>query len=609
MSLRVMILLVALVCCSAAEGNIEKVRGLSRNKEVAKKEEAVAMAIAIAADPGRDEAERFRLRRMVPELQINAEHPDQARATIAEWRKSGDRRLVGLAEVAEALVLNAEGKPDEALALLRKQLGSGEKVVRAEAGFQLVQILSVDEKGKPVKGEAMAEVVGLAETAAAELDDPLDAKEALGIAQKAAERSKNTEAYERIQRTFLAEPMLGSLRNNERDDHVNRLGRVLEDSKRFDEARALYEHQLTLSDTDLPRYRTAIVWTWKNQGDIAQALAKCEEVFIPEADPGYFAIEIQKFLIENLKDDPQRQAAATLNWLQAEPHQDAAKRIGEILSDKDAAKVKTITDWYLFGSDGADGKPGTGDDLKDPKLGLKPIEYPGRVAAARSIPTDSGLQARRRIQLLLWAGKPVEAASVTRWWLGFARTSAEAGNVTDLLARCAVAVSGDASQRRAELRYLAFGPDGEDGKPRTADDLKDPLADIPVYAPSGYTGEDQTLLTRLREATAILAGDETVRERNDVFGTMVRVDMLLNRVPQTEEVLPWLRHNPHGVHDMVCMARIAKDGHFAGLPQTFNLLDANGWSEQPDWVKNRRKDWAALYDKTRSGEVHKSWWP
>lgn len=596
---------------AAVEGDLNRARDLA-GRGAKEKEAALKLASAIAEDAARPEAERFRARRLVPELLLNLGQIAEARQAAAALAKAGDARASGMAEVLEALVQSKEGKNDGAVAILRRQLAADDAQVKAEAGYQLAKLLSVEEKGQKTKPETYAEVAALAEAAGAALEDLRDAEQALLCAQRAAERGKDAVTYERLQRRFLAPPLLGVLPPHQRDDHSTRLGQVLEEGKRFAEARAIYEGLLGCADTALPRWRLAIARSWRNEGDIGRALTRYEDVFQADSDPLWFGTEAQRLIVDGLAADPPRQAAAALTWLEAvENNLEAAKTLGRIIGGKDGKRVKEIADWYTFGSAGADRLPGTADDLSDPRLGIQRAVYPGRLAAARAVPLSSSQLVRRRATLLLWAGRPDEVAALARWWMGHAGSAAEVGAIADILASCAVALSGDQAMRSRELRFLAFGPPGPDGQAGTADDLADPLPPTPAFTPPPPSGDDAVLLRRMRTVAVEIASDGLVQGgyRSAAYGAMLRIDLLFSQRPRSEEVLPWLNGLPFEIHETVCVNRIAEDGNLAGLPASYAQLDAAGWSKQPDRIKGRRKTWDDLRAVLQSGSSYKTWRP
>lgn len=89
----------------------------------------------------------------------------------------------------------------------------------------------------------------------------------------------------------------------------------------------------------------------------------------------------------------------------------------------------------------------------------------------------------------------------------------------------------------------------------------------------------------------------------------MRIDRMFDTRPTSEEILPWLGSNPFGVHETLCSSRIAQDGHIAGLPAVYEQLEAAGWSKQPNWVKDRRKNWDELAKALKAGTPYRSWWP
>jgi hypothetical protein len=646
MMLRSILLLccLALIMAGEAPAEMKRVRELAAGGK--SKDEAVAMCIRIAEDTGRPDAERQRARRLVPMLLLNANHADEARAEAARLAAAapGDKRMSGLAAVVDGMILAKAGKRDEAMASLRASCAADDVLVKAHAAYQLALLVSVNDKGKPAAGDAMPEVVSLAESAASGFDDPWDTRLALRTGLQAAERGKDATAHERILRRLLDEPVLSVIDDRERDDLTAKLGRDIEDGKRFGEARALYGAEIVRAQADLDavqadsatldartaasrtsnaisaitRWRLAIARAWKNEGDIAQTLARCEEVFRADADPSYEWQMAQALVIDCLATDQPRALAAAQTWYEAAGVSDGLKTLARMHSQAastgdrkaDAAREKELTAWLTHGAVGADGVAGTADDLADPGLRTARASYPGRAALARSIPLTTTQQARRRANLLLYAGEPAEAAAVVRWWMSQVQSAPEIGALSDVMGRCSAALSNDPAARRRTLRYLADGPLGPDGKAGTDDDLPDPLPGIAALVVPAPGAEDIALLHRLRDTAARCASDDRAHPhlRGNSLAAVLRIDLLLSTHCGTDELLSWYSGNPAGIMHALYAQRFQRDGHLAGLPEVKAQLESLGFEKQTDWIRNQAKAWADLANNLHSGNPYKGWW-
>lgn len=638
MILRLTLLLCALASLAAGDpppAEMRRVRELATGGK--SKDEAVAMCVRIADDDKRPADERARARRLLPVLLLNAGHPAEAKAEAARLVAAapGQRQPAGLAEVLDAMIL-AKDKRADAITALRALAGDADPLVKARASYQLAHLLSQTDKGKPAPAEAQAEVLTLAEAAAASSDDPWDARQALRLAREAAERARDMPGQERVLRTTLRDPVLTIIDARERDDTTARLGTVIEEGKRFADARALYEAEIARATAALAavraeaakldprlvndrsnaaigaqaRWRLALCRAWKNEGDLAQAMQRAEDVYSADSDPNYEWHMAQATVIECLAAEPDKALAAARTWYEANGGGDGMKTYARLCAKGDGKQEKVLLAWLEHGSTGPDGIAGNADDLADPKIPTTRASYPARAIIARSIPLNSGYRARRRANLLLFAGEPAEAAAVVRWWMGQTHSAGEVGALAEVLSRCAAALSSDPAARRRALRYLADGPAGPDAKPGTADDLSDPLPGIAACAPPAPAGDDAVLLRRLRAAAARVAGDDRAQGnlRGNALGTVQRIDQLFSAMPNTEELLSWYEGNPGGIMDALAADRFAKDGHLAGLPEVQRMLDGLGFDKQPDWVRGRRKSWPDVQAELHEGKQSKAWW-
>ena len=127
------------------------------------------------------------------------------------------------------------------------------------------------------------------------------------------------------------------------------------------------------------------------------------------------------------------------------------------------------------GPEGPDGRMGTVDDIKDPlaKYRLPEDEERDRLFA----------QAEQRFRpdplelahLYICWDKPTEALRAFRRDYLQARTPTQLQAAASRLARAMYAVGCPEAEVDAFFDFQNLGPNGKDGKPKTADDLKDPI--------------------------------------------------------------------------------------------------------------------------------------
>lgn len=152
------------------------------------------------------------------------------------------------------------------------------------------------------------------------------------------------------------------------------------------------------------------------------------------------------------------------------------------------AKYRSIApanEYALFqqhGPNGPDGKPGTDDDLKDPVASF-PCAVPAEAAAAfkkaiEGLPQDFGGR-RSRGYLYLFSGEP--ALALKEFAKGFPLTLLDQKNTEDATDDIVVALRayyGHPFAGDRFVEYVKYGPNGQDGKPGTGDDLADPIREI-----------------------------------------------------------------------------------------------------------------------------------
>ncbi len=135
------------------------------------------------------------------------------------------------------------------------------------------------------------------------------------------------------------------------------------------------------------------------------------------------------------------------------------------------------------GPAGPDRKPGTPDDLANPLAGLEPKPDPERdklfeSALAAALKSSAPFATRHRVRgwvCLLW-GKPKNAlAEFKRAFALCPLDATELGRAAQDVALGLKALNATPVGMEAFAEFQRYGPNGPDGKPKTADDLKDPL--------------------------------------------------------------------------------------------------------------------------------------
>lgn len=131
--------------------------------------------------------------------------------------------------------------------------------------------------------------------------------------------------------------------------------------------------------------------------------------------------------------------------------------------------------FVAHGPEGPDEQAGTADDVKDPLAAYRLPEDAGRdrlfADAARRLASDP---LELGYLYTCW-DKPAEALRAFRRDYLAARTPAKLQLAASRLARAMRAFGAPEAEVDAFFDFQNLGPDGEDGKPNTADDLKDPI--------------------------------------------------------------------------------------------------------------------------------------
>ena len=152
------------------------------------------------------------------------------------------------------------------------------------------------------------------------------------------------------------------------------------------------------------------------------------------------------------------------------------------VTDQNLARANAFLRFARYGAAGEDGKLGTTDDVKNPFDDVPPLKDEGRSKAVgdliRGLARDwSGYKKMGELQIYL--DQPADAfkAFKTSFQLCPMSTN-ELQAVTDALSGLVIRGTGDRGLADSLVQHLMFGEAGPDGRKGTADDLKDPSAEI-----------------------------------------------------------------------------------------------------------------------------------
>jgi len=132
-------------------------------------------------------------------------------------------------------------------------------------------------------------------------------------------------------------------------------------------------------------------------------------------------------------------------------------------------------DFIAYGPEGPDGKLGTADDLKDPLAQYRLPKDPERERRFAAAERRLGADALQLAYLYVCWDKPAEALAAFRRHYIEHRERSGLQTAASRLARAMRAMGCSETEVGAFFDYQNFGPNGQDGKPKTADDVKDPI--------------------------------------------------------------------------------------------------------------------------------------
>lgn len=131
------------------------------------------------------------------------------------------------------------------------------------------------------------------------------------------------------------------------------------------------------------------------------------------------------------------------------------------------------------GPEGPDGKLGTADDLKDPTADYKLPPDPDRDKAFAAAEQRFIAEPYELGFLYLCWDRPHDALRAFRRHYLQSSEATKLQRAASLLAQAMRALGRPEAEVEAFFDFQNFGPDGKDGKPKTKDDLKDPILALP----------------------------------------------------------------------------------------------------------------------------------
>ena len=167
--------------------------------------------------------------------------------------------------------------------------------------------------------------------------------------------------------------------------------------------------------------------------------------------------------------------------------------------------LREFLEYQKFGPLGPDGKPGTGDELKNPLDSVAVPDEPELVKFAQAaIAKAELLSPTSRGRLWMLAGDYPRALRefINAYGVASLETGKSKGKgrgplrmtqATGDIASALKAIDGHVHRANRFLRHQRYGPAGEDGKPGTEDDLTNPLHELPADYWKKHASADKQL--------------------------------------------------------------------------------------------------------------------
>ena len=410
---------------------------------------------------------------------------DDAVAESAKMRRAfpDDKLLQQRAYFNEADILRQAKKDPLAIEKYREFIKAPgtEKPAAAEAQLKIADVFMAMQKWP----DALAEAAKVAEI------DPENDRavgSALWIQQDASVRMEKVEDAVALLRKFLDPRYLAKREVYNQRDARTRLGDYLKRLKKLDEVRAHFE-ACEKAEADPA---TAQIWCVRTAeacldlGQVDDALRAYERVFVahPQVTDQWYGVQrgMAALLLKQGKLD-EALKAARLSFDAAYDEgtiADNVRLIAEILKgiDKNVGRANAFIAFQRFGPAGEEGKS---TPIKNPLEGMPAPSYPERdkaFAEARKAAGDDVRSMLYRAATYSYSGHPKEALKC--YMDAFARSIGDELQATGraMILTGARAVRGHAVGLEEFFTFVNYGPAGPDGKPGTADDLKDPFAPL-----------------------------------------------------------------------------------------------------------------------------------
>lgn len=283
------------------------------------------------------------------------------------------------------------------------------------------------------------------------------------------------------------------------------------------------------------------------QNRLDEALAQCERVFTETPGCADFWYQAQQAIVDILRRQNRLAEAIQAQRIVLDVTGDATgvaaqcNQIAGMLKDldKNVTRANAFIDFQTYGPWGKDGKPGDAAVLANP---LAAVGYPSYGAREQAFAKaqaggDDQAFARQRALMCMYTGHPDQAV---KYYADALRRSLPA-NVMDIANEMIVlgvrGVHGHCLDLDRFYAFVRYGPAGLDGKIGTADDLKDPFAQLGVSprkpTPDGgivaLPADQQKSLLELGSGLEALAGSqlEDANFQREVLWGLTRVHVAL----------------------------------------------------------------------------------
>jgi hypothetical protein len=272
----------------------------------------------------------------------------------------------------------------------------------------------------------------------------------------------------------------------------NRYADCLAGLKRNAELQAFYSDAAKRGDDQHFRQEMLMqsVGLLSEQNRLGEALVECERVFVENPGCPDFWYQAQQKIVDILRRQDRLAEALQAQRIVLDVTGDAPGVAGQCNliagmlkdMDKNVTRANAFIDFQTYGPWGKDGKPGAAGVLANP---LTAVGYPSYAAREQAFAKaqaggDDVAFARQRALMCMYTGHPGQAV---KYYADALRRSLP-GNFKDIanetIALGVRGVHGHCCDLDRFYAFVRYGPAGPDGNLGTADDLKDPFAELGV---------------------------------------------------------------------------------------------------------------------------------